>query len=646
MYPRIRFVHALVLQAVLLNCLGAASAQDNSIRVIRIPETGWSTHRGDDPHCAAVNDPACVWQSPGVPISGDTVDYWARIDLTLPPTLRTPQQLGLLSQGARPVYEVFVNGHRIGGSGSFKTRRGPNDTRAVFAFPSTLAVDGHLVIAVHLFNVRTGNEVGAEVFMPAVGPLEQILVAYDFDTFAYLRADWQHYLSFLAVFCVGVFFLVLYAMDRGAREHLYFALILGGISSLRLGELSSVVDLGFDSTFAVLLYACCNVVAFIASIEFPFALLRRRVPRFFRVIQCFYLLYLVHLFVLLPLPVTAIYFIVVSYSNLLQMLHIVIILGMVAWLLVLPACFKSPLKEMRWIGGAMTFLVFEDINRQLTQAGLPGFPQEVQLGSLTFDIRAAAYLLFAVVMLIAMTVRFRRVQRRNQAIEQELAAAAAVQSLLLSSAYASTQAFAIETAYLPAGEVGGDFFHVMPGNAREADGELLVVIGDVSGKGLRAAMTVAAIIGALRDYTDRRPVAVLEHLNRVLYGQTSGLVTCCCARLSADGKLILANAGHPAPYLNGVEIETGGGLPLGLVAQFGWTEHTIGLDKGDRLTFVTDGVVEASKPSSGELFGFERTQKISTQTAESIAAAAKAFGAGAPQADDITVLTITRAAVA
>jgi phosphoserine phosphatase RsbU/P len=105
--------------------------------------------------------------------------------------------------------------------------------------------------------------------------------------------------------------------------------------------------------------------------------------------------------------------------------------------------------------------------------------------------------------------------------------------------------------------------------------------------------------------------------------------------------MVIANAGHPAPYLNGAEIETAPGLPLGIDAQSVWPEQSLKLGRDDRLTFISDGVVEASRPD-GELFGFERAKAVSTQPADSIAASAKAFGAGAPQADDITVLAITR----
>jgi sigma-B regulation protein RsbU (phosphoserine phosphatase) len=163
----------------------------------------------------------------------------------------------------------------------------------------------------------------------------------------------------------------------------------------------------------------------------------------------------------------------------------------------------------------------------------------------------------------------------------------------------------------------------------------------VSGKGLSAAMTVSAIIGALRICSDRAPSEVLARLNRVLHGHMSGFATCCAALLDADGGLRIANAGHLSPYRNGEELELEGGLPLGLVADAEYGELHYTLAVGDRLTFISDGVVEAISPT-GELFGFERTKAMSREPVETMARAAKKFG----QEDDITVLAVSYQPVA
>jgi hypothetical protein len=204
--------------------------------------------------------------------------------------------------------------------------------------------------------------------------------------------------------------------------------------------------------------------------------------------------------------------------------------------------------------------------------------------------------------------------------------------------------FTIQSAYRPAKDVGGDFFYVRPGNKgayqdnRDLTGGVFAVVGDVSGKGLRAALTVSAIMGALRTMPDLEPARILAALNRGLAGQLGGgFVTCCALTIAADGTAILANAGHIPPYRNGQEINVDGGLPLGLAPDLTFPETTIALVPTDRLTLVTDGVLEATNPTTKELFGFYRTAAISTQSAEQIAKAAQQHG----QEDDITVLTLT-----
>ena len=101
--------------------------------------------------------------------------------------------------------------------------------------------------------------------------------------------------------------------------------------------------------------------------------------------------------------------------------------------------------------------------------------------------------------------------------------------------------------------------------------------------------------------------------------------------------MTLANAGNPAPYCNGEEMTVEPGLPLGLLAEGDYAETQCTIASGDRLTFVSDGVVEATN-AQGELYGFERTRAVSTRPAKAIADAAKAFG----QEDDITVVTVSR----
>jgi serine phosphatase RsbU (regulator of sigma subunit) len=169
-------------------------------------------------------------------------------------------------------------------------------------------------------------------------------------------------------------------------------------------------------------------------------------------------------------------------------------------------------------------------------------------------------------------------------------------------------------------------------------------VGDVSGKGLKAAMTGVLAIGALRTlaFEGLGPAEILIRLNAELVrANNEGFVTCFCGVLDSNGNLRFANAGHLAPFCNGREIQVPGTLPLGIVPDTAYEQNTLALAPGDRLTLLSDGVVEAQS-ASGELFGFERTCQISTETAQSIAEQAQRFG----QTDDITVLTLNRLALA
>ena len=252
-------------------------------------------------------------------------------------------------------------------------------------------------------------------------------------------------------------------------------------------------------------------------------------------------------------------------------------------------------------------------------------------GSQFSALTLADTFLFAAILYAAWRYSTEQSLRQNQ-LEQEYRSAQEVQQLLIPAAPPETPGFTVESVYLPAAEVGGDFFQILPAS----DGSLLIVVGDVSGKGLKAAMTVSTIVGALRNEKERQPAAVLSRLNQVLYGHISGFVACTAALIDANGKMTIANAGNIAPYRNGEELAVESGLPLGILADTTYTEATHRLNPNDRLTFVSDGVVEAANPQR-ELFGFDRTQAISTQPAAAIASAAQSFG----QQDDISVLSIT-----
>ena len=251
--------------------------------------------------------------------------------------------------------------------------------------------------------------------------------------------------------------------------------------------------------------------------------------------------------------------------------------------------------------------------------------------------------LFLASLIAVILFRFIRVSQLEQRSNAEISAARSVQALLIPTQLPSTRNFVLESAYLPVNGVGGDFFQALP----LKDDSLLLVVGDVSGKGLQAAMNSSTLVGALRNELSHDPATVLEHLNHVLIGAVSSpgalpeldsapcFATCLCARIYPDGALVIANAGHLGPYRDGRELDLLPGLPLGVIAEVQYEQSNFQLNQGDRLVFLSDGVVEASN-AEGELFGFERTQQVSNESARYIAQTAQRFG----QTDDITVVSL------
>ncbi|KAA6465398.1 hypothetical protein DYQ86_05520 [Acidobacteria bacterium AB60] len=237
--------------------------------------------------------------------------------------------------------------------------------------------------------------------------------------------------------------------------------------------------------------------------------------------------------------------------------------------------------------------------------------------------------------LVILVRRYARSRQDEERLESELEAARAVQKVLIPNEIPAIPGFSVETVYQPAAQVGGDFFQIIPLPA----GGALIAIGDVSGKGMPAAMTVSLLVGTLRTlahYT-HSPGEILTSMNRRMLARSQGgFTTCLVLRLDNDRTLTLANAGHIAPYLDGREIEIENGLPLGLAESGEYRETMLALQDQNQLTLLTDGVVEARRPG-GELLGFERTRALSTQRAREVAQAAQSFG----QEDDITVLTLS-----
>ncbi len=258
----------------------------------------------------------------------------------------------------------------------------------------------------------------------------------------------------------------------------------------------------------------------------------------------------------------------------------------------------------------------------------------LQLGPIPVDLSDIAGILTPFCMTLVLVRRFERTRQEEGRLRQEFEAARGLQALLVGQA--TVPGFEISAVYEPASEVGGDFYQILP----TRNGGVLAILGDVSGKGLRAAMLVSLIVGSLRRTVKQSagPGEILQALNAELAGQTGGgFVTCLCLEISPSGQVTAANAGHIPPSVSGKEVAVESGFPLGLAETAEYEETTFSLPPKQALVMISDGILEA-RDREGELFGFDRLAALLRKdpTAQIIADTARNFG----QDDDLTVVTI------
>ncbi|MDQ4001177.1 MAG: SpoIIE family protein phosphatase, partial [Actinomycetota bacterium] len=251
----------------------------------------------------------------------------------------------------------------------------------------------------------------------------------------------------------------------------------------------------------------------------------------------------------------------------------------------------------------------------------------------------------------------RELETFYHSVEQELRMARRIQHALLPKDLPELEGWGIAYHYQPAREVGGDFYDFL----RLKDGRVGLVIGDVSGKGIAAALVMANTQSVLRAVAQREgitPGQVLGEANEVLYAYMppNTFVTCFYGVLDPNsGRLVYANAGHDIPcerHDGRVEELRARGMPLGLMSGVPYEEEEAVLAAGDDLLFYSDGLVEAHDPK-GEMFGFPRLQGL-VRTHRSSGSALIGFllseltrftGKNWHQEDDITLVTLERSKV-
>lgn len=599
----------------------------------------WRFHPGDNPAWASPSFDDSSWPllatgqkwgSQGYP---DLNGYaWYRLRLKLP---ATSQPLGIDIGHINSAAEIYVDGRLLGENGIMRPKPDWSDQQDANAFPLPLSCNGHWVeIAVRVWKSSVASSYSSGGFWkhPVVGSLPILQTAsrraFD-DGVAGLVAPATVQLFTLVLGFLG---LGLFLLDRRSTEYAWLAVWAIGSSAVFLTV--AAVELRQGSVTFVLGDAALLALPFyIAENLFLWGFLRARLDRLFWAVVLLNIVaascYALAFHAYLPLPVGQA---VLTVADVLVFALVIarVLLSLRAGsfdarLLLLPIVLQGV--EVS-IDGARQAIYWAGLSHTSTPLILwSNGIIEVDWGNL-FD------LLNLIAIAAVLILRFTRSAQEEKRLATELASARAVQDRLVPAQLPLLPGLHLDATYLPAAEVGGDFYQVFP----QADGSALLVIGDVSGKGLKAAMTGTLVLGALRSLAQENlsPAQTLFRLNTQLAGSSDGgFVTCLCAHVAADGKLTLANAGHLPPYCNGEEVSLESGLPLGVTPDTSYAESTVQLAPSDRLTFLSDGVVEAQSPT-GELFGFDRTRAISTQSAEGIARAAQVHG----QQDDITVLTL------
>jgi hypothetical protein len=260
------------------------------------------------------------------------------------------------------------------------------------------------------------------------------------------------------------------------------------------------------------------------------------------------------------------------------------------------------------------------------------------LMSFSISMGTISTILSLLVITVMLLRRFVRAQRRKEQWKIEIQQARHIQELLIPRKLPKVRGLQIQSEYRPVREVGGDFFQVLPANTPDS---VLVVVGDVTGKGLQAGMLVALIVGAMQSAAQHSsdPAEILNEVNKQLCDHQEASATCLIMRIDSNGKVLLANAGHLPPYLNGKEMSMEGALPIGIVSGSDLSIMSFDLKQNDSLIVMSDGVVEAQNVK-GTLFGFERISELLLRNAtlKEIAEEAQGFG----QEDDILILEVRR----
>jgi len=242
--------------------------------------------------------------------------------------------------------------------------------------------------------------------------------------------------------------------------------------------------------------------------------------------------------------------------------------------------------------------------------------------------------------------------RERERIEQELKVAQLIQQQFLPKTLPTLPSWHVAAFYRPARTVGGDFYDFIP----LPDGRVMLVTGDVTDKGVPAALVMASTHALLRAAAPRllAPGAVLSYVNDLLCDDIPAHMFVTCQALVLEpgsGRIVFANAGHNLPYIHtaegSVELRATG-MPLGLMPAMSYEEKSATIAPGQLLFLQSDGLAEAHN-ADRQMFGFPRVAELVAETEDGerlidrcLTELARFVPPGAEQEDDITMVTLGR----
>ncbi len=232
-------------------------------------------------------------------------------------------------------------------------------------------------------------------------------------------------------------------------------------------------------------------------------------------------------------------------------------------------------------------------------------------------------------------------EERERRYREELSIAANIQQSLMRARMPSLSWAQVSALSVPCSEVGGDFFDIV-----ENSDSLSVVVADISGKGISAAILASTLQGLVyAQLAARQPLnTIVEVVNRYICGRKTGkYATLAILRIAPDGTLEYINCGHVPPYLYDKACSrlSESNVPVGLIEDAPFHAGTVRLTPGDRVLVVTDGVTE-SECGDGSFFGEDRLAmpEFANASLDEICGEVQKFSGSLAAADDCTLLDI------